>query len=58
MGGPLFHPRYSLGLALLNQGTVFCLGIFPHKEEGTKAMEGGAHLSSLGNLEGEEPNRF
>ena len=58
MGGPLFHPRHSLGLALLDQGTVYGLGVFPYKEEGKKAMDGFAYLFSLGNLEGEEPNRF
>ena len=55
MGGSLPHPRCSLSLPILDQVSVYGMKIFPHRKEGEKALAGGAHLSSLGNLEGEEP---
>ena len=47
-----------LGLPILDQGTVYGLEFFPHRKEGEKALAGSAHLSSLGNLEGEKPYSF
>ena len=58
MGGSLLHPKYSLSLPILDQGSVYGMKFFPHGKEGEKALVGGAYLSSLGNLEGEEPQSF
>ena len=44
-----------LGLSLLDKGLILGLVVFPHKEEAKKFMEGGAPLSNMGNLEGNEP---
>ena len=58
MGGSFLHPRYSLGLSFLDQGSYYRMKFLPHRKEGEKALAGSAHLSSLGNLEGEELYSF
>ena len=55
MRGSILHPRYSLGLPILDQGSDYRMEFLPYRKEGEKALASSAHLSSLGNLEGDEP---